>query len=44
MTDTLALQAVLWVSLGFYGVAWSMRIGDWLVARYHRRHNQTDKN
>jgi len=44
MTDLMALQAVFWFSLGFYGVAWSIKISDWLVARYHRRLKQTDKN
>lgn len=44
MTDFMALQAVFWFSLGFYGVAWSIAISDWLVSRYHRRLNQTDKN
>lgn len=44
MTDMIALQAILWFSVGFYGVAWSIAIVDWLVARYHRRLNQTVNN
>jgi hypothetical protein len=43
MTATIALQAVFWVSVGFYGVAWTIKISDWLVARYHRRLKQADK-
>ncbi len=43
MTDLQALQAVFWFSIGFYGVALSIGLSDWLVARYHRRHDQTVK-
>lgn len=44
MTDFMALQAVFWFSIGFYGVALSITISDWLVARYYRRLKQTDEN
>ena len=43
MTDLMALQAVSWFCVGFYGVGCSIKLSEWLVARYHRRLKQTDK-
>ena len=43
MTDLQALQGIFWFSVGFYGVALSIGLSDWLVQRYHQRLKQTKK-
>jgi len=40
MTDFQALQAIFWFMIGFYGVALSIGLLDWIDRRFIRDHKK----